>query len=69
MTIAIAALCGFPNDVAIIAAGDHMVTSGDVEFEQPQPKMWRLSPNSLAIFFGLSAAQGQICLEDRGLGR
>ena len=60
MTIAIAALCGWPNDVSIIAVADHMVTSGDVEFEQPQPKMWQLHTSCVAVFFGLSAAQGQI---------
>jgi hypothetical protein len=60
MTVAIAALCGLPNDIAIIAAADHMITAGDIEFEQPQPKIWRLSEHCVALFFGLSAAQGEI---------
>ena len=60
MTIALAALCGFPRDIYIIAAADRMVTFGDVEFEQPQPKMWPLHANCFAVFFGLSDAQAQI---------
>ena len=60
MTVAIAAMCGFPNGTMIIGAEDHMVTSGDIEFEQPQPKMWRLSPSCAAMFFGLSAAQAEV---------
>jgi hypothetical protein len=60
VTVAIGALSGFPNDVLAIGAADHMITVGDIEFEQPQPKMWKLGNRAVAIFYGLSAAQGQI---------
>jgi hypothetical protein len=63
VTVAVAALCGFPNDVVIIAAEDHMITAGDVEFEQPQPKMWKIGPCCVAMLYGLIAAQGEIALE------
>ena len=50
MTVAIGALSGFPNDVLAIGAADHMITVGDIEFEQPQPKMWKLGNRAVAIF-------------------
>jgi hypothetical protein len=60
MTVAIAALCGYPNDRYIIAVADHMITSGDIQFEQPQPKMWQFNESCVAIMYGLSAAQSKI---------
>ena len=37
-----------------------MITAGDVEFEQPQPKMWSLSAHIIAMIYGDMAAQGEI---------
>ena len=37
-----------------------MITAGDVEFEQPQPKMWLLSPYIIATIYGNIAAQAEI---------
>ncbi len=37
-----------------------MITAGDVEFEQPQPKMWRQGPHAVAMMYGDAAAQAEI---------
>jgi hypothetical protein len=47
---------------AVIGAGDHMITAGDVEFEQPQPKMWKQGAHAVAMLYGDSAAQTTIAL-------
>ena len=60
MTDAIAALCKLDEQPLIIAAEGHMITAGDVEFEQPQPKMWRLSDHVIAMIYGDIAAQAEI---------
>lgn len=73
MTVALAALCGYPDDVYIVAAEDHMVTYGDVEFEQPQPKMWQLHTHCVAMLYGSGTGQSRIALDtsleiaDRGV--
>lgn len=69
MTVAIAALCGIPDDIMVLAAEDRMVTSGDIEFEQPQPKIWRLGPYAAALFYGSSTAQAEIALRTEVLVR
>jgi len=60
VTVAIAAICKMQGGPAIIAAEDHMITAGDVEFEQPQPKMWMQGPHALALMYGDAAAQAEI---------
>ncbi|HKF53591.1 MAG TPA: hypothetical protein VKB26_14850 [Candidatus Acidoferrales bacterium] len=60
MTVAIAAVCKMQGGTAVIAAEDHMITAGDVEFEQPQPKMWRQGPHAVALMYGDAAAQAEI---------
>lgn len=63
MTVAIAALCGYPNEQFIVAASDQMITSGDIQFEQPQPKIWQLNQSCVAMMYGRSAAQAEIANE------
>jgi hypothetical protein len=60
VTVAIAAICKMQGGPAVIAAEDHMITAGDIEFEQPQPKMWRQGPHALALMYGDAAAQAEI---------
>jgi 20S proteasome alpha/beta subunit len=45
VTVCVAAIC--ERDV-IIGASDRMITSGDVQFEPQQPKIWRIT-NSIAV--------------------
>lgn len=40
-----------------------MITAGDIQFEQPQPKMWTLHGQAVAMFYGPSAAQAAIAAE------
>ncbi len=60
VTVAIAAICKMQGGAAVIAAEDHMITAGDVEFEQPQPKMWMQGPHAVALMYGDAAAQAEI---------
>jgi hypothetical protein len=60
VTVAIAAICKMQGGPAVIAAEDHMITAGDVEFEQPQPKMWMQGPHAVALMYGDAAAQAEI---------
>src|SRR5205823_6185703 len=60
MTVAIAAMSGFPNDVVIIGAEDRMVTAGDINFDRPQAKIFQLHDSCAAMIFGLSAAQSEV---------
>lgn len=62
MTVAIAAMCKSDGWQAIVAAEDHMITAGDVEFEQPQPKIWKQGPYAIAMLYGDTAAQAQVSL-------
>ena len=62
VTVAIAAMCKSDGWQAIIAAEDHMITAGDVEFEQPQPKIWKQGPYAIAMLYGDTAAQAEVSL-------
>lgn len=62
MTVAIAAICKMQGFPLVIAAEDHMITAGDVEFEQPQPKIWQQGPHAIAMTYGDSAAQAEIAI-------
>ena len=60
MTVAIAAICHLEERPLIIATEDRMMTAGDIEFEQPQSKMWRLNADTIALMYGDMAAQTEI---------
>jgi hypothetical protein len=52
LTVCIAAIC---NNEMIFGASDRMLTSGDVQFEPPTPKIWSLT-NSIAVLTAGDAA-------------
>jgi hypothetical protein len=60
VTVAIAAVCEFHLRPMIVAAEDRMVTAGDIEFEQPQPKGWQFGRQCVGLLYGMMAAQGEI---------
>jgi 20S proteasome alpha/beta subunit len=41
----------------VIVASDRMITSGDIQFEQQQPKIFAVAPNILALISGDIATQ------------
>lgn len=60
MTVCIAAICVFEKQPFIVAASDRMITAGDIEFEQPQPKIFQLGLHSVALTAGDVSAQSLI---------
>jgi len=46
---------------AIVGASDRMLTVGDVEFERPVPKLYKLSTSIVAMIAGDAGAQDEIC--------
>jgi 20S proteasome alpha/beta subunit len=44
----------------VIVASDRMITSADIQFEQQQPKIFTLAPNTLALISGDIAAQTEL---------
>ena len=60
MTVCIAAICA---DSAIVGASDRMITSGDIEFERNQMKIWIFSPGAphiVAMVAGDMAVHAEI---------
>jgi hypothetical protein len=69
VTVAIGAICQWEKAAAIICLEDRMVTSGDVEFEQPQAKIWKQGLYAVALMSGDLAAQNEIALNtERAIG-
>lgn len=44
----------------VIVASDRMITSGDIQFEQQQPKIYNVAHNTLALISGDIAAQSAL---------
>jgi len=47
----------------VICAADRMITARDIEFEQPQPKIFQLGDHSVALISGNGLAQATIATE------
>jgi 20S proteasome alpha/beta subunit len=63
MTVCIAALCRVPGSSVwgIVGASDRMITTGDIEFEPPQRKVYNFTDHVIALVSGDMAAQISIC--------
>jgi hypothetical protein len=61
MTGCIAAICVWTGSNMIIGASDRMVTFGDVEYEQPHPKILRLASHTVALTSGPSNHHAANC--------
>ncbi len=61
MTVCIAAICMYGGSSMILGASDRMLTSGDVEFEPPTTKIYRLGLNAVILVGGDAAVQADIC--------
>ena len=57
MTVCIAAIS---ENVKLVGASDRMITSGDIEFEPPQPKIWQLTASIVAMYSGDTAVLTEI---------
>ena len=53
MTVCIGAI----SNPLVIVATDRMITSGDIQFEQQQPKIFTVARNTLALISGDIAVQ------------
>jgi 20S proteasome alpha/beta subunit len=57
MTVCVAAIC---DGVSVLGASDRMLTSGDVEFEPPQEKIYTITNSIAALIAGDSSLQLQL---------
>jgi hypothetical protein len=60
VTVCIAAICTFRGSLMVVAASDRMITAGDIQFEQPQPKVLQLGEHSAALVFGDVSEQATV---------
>jgi len=60
VTVCIAAICTFRGGLLVTAASDRMITAGDIQFEQPQPKVFQLGEHSVALIFGDVSEQATV---------
>lgn len=66
MTVGIAAMCQWvladndPGMPVVVGASDRMLTSGDVEFEPPQPKIFPLTNSIVMLIAGDTAALTEV---------
>src|SRR5437016_6226469 len=62
VTVCIASLCTLPNStLGVLGISDRMLTAGDIEFEQPQLKVWGIRKEILILLAGDTAGQTSIC--------
>jgi hypothetical protein len=62
VTICIAAICRLPdNRRIVVGATDRMLTAGDIQFEPPKSKVFRLTQSTIALLAGDSGPQDEIC--------
>ncbi len=61
MTICIAAICQLEGNPLVVGASDRMLTVGDTtEYEPPQHKVYRLTPQAVLMIAGDTSAQTTI---------
>lgn len=63
LTVCIAAICRLDNAQLIFGASDQMITAGDIKFERPLPKIYRLTRSIVALQAGDSAVQDDVCVQ------
>jgi 20S proteasome alpha/beta subunit len=61
LTVCIAAICDMLGKVGIVGASDRMLTTGDIEYERPVPKIFSLNESIVAMIAGDAGAQDEIC--------
>jgi hypothetical protein len=62
VTVCIAAICTFRGAPMVLATSDQMITSEDIEYQQPQPKGLLVSNHVIAMFFGNAVEQVTVAL-------
>lgn len=60
VTVAIAAICRDSLGQMIVAIEDQMVTAGDINYEQAQPKIWKATNSCILMIYGSLEAQTEI---------
>jgi len=65
MTVCIAAICTYQGVGVIVGASDRLVTYGDVEYEQSDPKILRLASHTVALIAGSPADHTTIVQRSR----
>ncbi len=67
MTVCIASICAWGGGQIIVGAADRLVTYGDIEYEQPDPKIWQLASHTIVMTSG--SPEDHAIIADRTLAR
>jgi 20S proteasome alpha/beta subunit len=67
MTVCIAAICDYGGQSVIVGASDRLVTFGDVEYEQFDPKILKLASHTVALIAG--SPEDHMMIQQRSLPR
>src|SRR5574341_740220 len=60
MTVCIAAMCKWEDQVVIVGASDRMITYGDIEYEPARTKIYPLTSHVVALTAGTTAENAAI---------